>query len=205
ALADKFAPILARRVVVATPAKVSADLLAPLAPALAQVLSEVTCARLAVVHLGGPDPNGVAPRGQSVMMVPGEGLRTLGIAFPSSLFADRAPAGHWLHTGLVGGAADPEAVDLPDDTLISLVQRAHEQAFDLQGARALPVQFAAVIRWRDAIAQPRVGHRAAMQGLAGRVLRELPGVALAGSYMGSLGAEPAAQSGLAAVAALAEA
>ncbi len=205
ALADKFAPILAKRVVLATPAKVTSDLLAPVAPAVAHALTDVSCARLAVVHLGGPDPNGVAPQGHGVMMVPGEGLRTLGISFPSSLFADRAPAGHWLHTGLVGGAADPEAVDLPDDILISLVQRAQEQAFDLQGARELPVAFATVIRWRDAIAQPRIGHRAAMHSLANRVARELPGVALAGSYMGSLGAEPAAQSGVAAVAALVQA
>ncbi len=198
AMADKYPPILAKRVILTTPAKTTAELLKTLAPLAAATLADVTSARVAVVHLGGPDPHRVAPQGMGVAMVPGEGLRTLGILLPSSLFAGRAPAGHWLHTGMVGGAGDPEAVDLPDETLISLVRRAQEQAFGLSGARELPVEFSAVMRWRDAIAQPRVGHSEAMQQVTATVARELPGLALAGSYMCSLGAEPAARAGLAA-------
>lgn len=199
AVADGLPPIRAKRVIVATPAKVAADLLGPLCAEAAALLDDVQCVRVAVVHVGGVDPDGRAPRGFGVLMPPGEGLRTLGILLPSSVFEGRAPAGHWLHTGFIGGANDPEAVDLPDDTLVSLVMRAQGHAFGALGATGLEPGFATVIRWRDAIPQYRVGHRDAMLKASAAVEAACRGLVLAGSYASGISMADSAASGMAAV------
>jgi len=188
----------ARQVIVALPARAAASLLpGPQTAALA----EVEHARVAVVHFGGPDPHKVAPRGFGVLIPSGEGLRTLGILLPSSMFPGRAPDGHWLHTAFVGGTRDPDAVDLEEETLLHLVRRAQEQAFGLTAAegRGLPCDFTAVVRWRDAIPQYTVGHRDRMAASLRATEARWPGLTLAGSYLGGISLNDAAASGIAAV------
>jgi len=190
------AAVTARHVVLAAPAHATAELVAPLDPHAAALLGDVFHVRVAVVHLGGADPHGAAPAGFGVLIPPGEGLRTLGVLFPSSIFAGRAPDGHWLHTGFLGGANDPEAVDLPDETLTSLVAAAQAAAFDLNGPRALEPTFATVVRWREAIPQYRVGHRQAMAAAIEALAHRHPGLWLAGSHLAGISMADAAASGL---------
>jgi oxygen-dependent protoporphyrinogen oxidase len=191
--------VRARRVIVAAPARIGASLLREV-PRAQELLAHVQNCRIALVHLGGPNPDGLAPRGSGLLIPPGEGLRTLGILMPSSLFPNRAPEGHWLHTGFVGGALDPDAVDLTDDTLISLVERAQQQAFPPgKEQRPLETTFATVVRWREAIPQYRVGHRDAMAEAIEVVEATLPGMTLAGSHLQGISVNEAALSGLTAV------
>ncbi len=193
--------VRARHVILAAPPQISARTL-PQDPALTPVreaLDGVQLCRVAVVHFGGADKTQVAPKGFGMLIPPGEGLRTLGILFPSSVFAGRAPAGHYLHSGFLGGARDPDAAELPDDTLLSLVQRAQEQAFPQTAGDALGLDFSQVIRWRDAIPQYRVGHRERMTLARETLHRAMPGVTLAGNYLDGISINDSAASGIAAV------
>jgi len=195
----------AKRVVVATPVRAAAGLLHAL-PLVGEALAKVEVCRVAVVHFGGPDPEGCAPQGFGILNPPGEGLRTLGILFPSAVFDGRTPHGHWLHTAFLGGVRDPDAVDLPDETLLSLARRAQQQAFGhLWPGRELPCSFHAVVRWRDAIPQYHVGHRDLMAGAVRALEAAWPGVTLAGNHVAGISMQDAARSGMAAVDRLTEA
>lgn len=157
------------------------------------------CVRLAVVHVGVPLEPGQMPQGASVSFPQGAGLRTLKITLPSQCFGGRAPQGHVLYTGLLGGALDPEAADLSDDTLVSLVVRAFGMAFGSDGGRAAAPVFHSVVRWRDGLPQFRVGHLDAMQRAQQALRSQCPGLVLAGNYLGGVGATAAAASGMAGV------
>ena len=47
----------------------------------------------------------------NVLMAAGEAVRAMGTLWPSSLFAGRAPAGHWQHAVFLGGTGDPSALE----------------------------------------------------------------------------------------------
>ncbi len=192
--ADK-SPVHARSVVVALPNHQAADLLGPVAPQVAHALDQVQTVRVAVVHVGGPDPASVAPRGFGVLIPPGEGQRALGILFPSSIFEGRAPDGHCLHTGFFGGACDPEAVDLPDEVLADLVVSARGSAF-AEAARLPDPSFVHVIRWRQAIPQYVVGHRARMASACHELAAQWPSLVLAGSHLDGVSVADSAASGV---------
>lgn len=188
--------VRARKVVLALPPRPAAALLKSLVPAVGEALAAVELCRVAAIHFGGPDPERVAPQGFGVLIPPGEGLRTLGILMPSSIFPDRAPDGGWLHTGFIGGTRDPDAVDLTDETLLNLVRRAQTHAFGhLYAGRTLECTFHQVVRWRDAIPQYRVGHRESMEASVRLLHTRLPGVGLAGNYVAGVSVNDAALSG----------
>ncbi len=202
---EAFQSVRARRVVIAVPPRAAASLLKATVPSASEALSAVELCRIAAIHFGGPDPEGIAPKGFSVLIPAGEGLRTLGILMPSSVFPNRAPEGGWLHTGFIGGTRDPDAVDLTDETLLNLVRRAQAHAFGhLYPGRQLECTFWQVLRWRDAIPQYRVGHSEAMDTMRQTVETRLPGVALAGNYLAGVSVNDAALSGWDAIARLAE-
>lgn len=191
--------IRARQVIIAVPPRAASGLLKAV-PEAHDALAQVEMCRVAVVHFGGPDPDGIAPRGVGVVIPPGEGLRTLGILLPSSALPERAPPGHWLHAGFVGGICDPDAVDLTDETLLSLVRRAQQQAFGhLYPGRELVCTFSTVVRWRDAIPQYGVGHRDAMARAVAAVENAWPGVTLAGNHLHGINVNDAMHSGAVAV------
>ncbi len=188
--------VFAKQVVLALPPKGAATLLHALLPQAADRLQQVELCRVAVVHWGGPDPEHVAPQGFGLLVPPGEGLRTLGILMPSSVFAGRAPQGAFLHSAFLGGARDPDAVDLGDETLQQLAERAEQNAFGpLRQDRPLSRDFQTVVRWREAIPQYKVGHRQAMREVLDQVHAQLPGLTLAGNYLNGISVNDAAQSG----------
>ena len=197
--ANEIGQVTARHVIIAVPPRAASGLLRTI-PTAHDALAKVEMCRVAEVHFGGPDPHGVAPRGVGVVIPPGEGLRTLGILLPSSALPGRAPEGHWLHSGFVGGVCDPDAVDLTDETLLSLVRRAQQQAFGhLYPGLELPCTFSSVVRWRDAIPQYGVGHREAMARAVAAVEQTWPGVTLAGNHLHGINVNDAAHSGVVAV------
>jgi protoporphyrinogen/coproporphyrinogen III oxidase len=112
------------------------------------------------------------------VLVPGiEKLRILGTIFSSSLFPNRAPAGHLTLTTYVGGERHPELALLPEEELIKTVCKDLER---LLGVRGKPT-FRHVTLWRKAIPQYNLGfgrQREAMTKLEER----LPGLHLAGHY-----------------------
>jgi oxygen-dependent protoporphyrinogen oxidase len=89
------------------------------------------------------------------MLIPGiEGFKILGTIFSSSLFPNRAPAGHVLLTSYIGGERQPELAALPADKLVELVC---EDLRVLLGVKGRPV-FTHHHFWPRAIPQYNVGY-----------------------------------------------
>ena len=89
------------------------------------------------------------------MLIPKiEGFKILGTIFSSSLFPNRAPAGHVTLTSYIGGARYPELGMLPPDKLVGLTLGDLRK---LLGIRGEPV-FAHTKSWPKAIPQYNVGY-----------------------------------------------
>lgn len=112
------------------------------------------------------------------MLIPRvEGFNILGTIFSSSLFPNRAPAGHLALTSYVGGERQPVLAGLPPEKLYPLV---NEDLRRLLGVRGEPV-FAHHVFWPRAIPQYNVGY-GRFRDLMTDIERKAPGLLLAGSY-----------------------
>jgi oxygen-dependent protoporphyrinogen oxidase len=152
---DDGRSVEADHVVFATPARSTANLVRAIDPGLAEALSEVPSAGLAVVALGYRRPDVLHPLdGYGYLVAKSENLTTLGVVWESSLFPGRAPQDHVLLRVMLGGARTPAAVDGTDDECLALARRELRTVLDIT---AEPRQ-ARVFRWPTAIAQYTVGH-----------------------------------------------
>ena len=122
------------------------------------------------------------------------------MSFSSRKFPGRAPADAVLLRSFVGGALDPEAMDLADDALVALVRR---ELADVIGAAGTPL-LVQVDRWRGAMPQYTVGHLARVARIAALVGRHT-GLALAGAAYEGVGIPQVIASGQAAAARIREA
>lgn len=165
--------------VIATPAYVAARLLDNIAPAIASLVAEVSYAPIASVPLAYREEQ-IARKldGFGFLTPRGEGLRTLGSIWNSSLFTGRAPEGWVLLTNFIGGATDPEAVELSDEELIVAVHNDLNRVLNITGeARRLPIT-----RYERAIPQYTLGHAARVERIESE-LSAIPGLWLAGNYL----------------------
>jgi len=177
-------PIEADAVVLAGAASQSADLVRPFDQGLASALSSIPSAPIAVVSLGYDEQALAADRGPlngfGFLVPRGEGPRILGSLWETSIYSGRAPAGKALLRVMVGGATDPEAVDLDDAQLVAVVR---SDLAATMGLRVAP-EFVHVVRHRRGIPQYTIGHRARLARIEA-MLQGHPGLFLAGnSYEG---------------------
>jgi oxygen-dependent protoporphyrinogen oxidase len=183
-------PIEADALVLAGPAPASAGLVEPFDPALASLMSSIPGAPLAVVCLGYDEAALTADRGvldgfgflvpRGEVTSSGRGPRILGALWETSIYPGRAPGGKALLRVMIGGATDPEIVDLDETQLLSIVLVDLQRTMGLQ----LAPEFVHVVRHRRGIPQYTIGHRARMALLDAR-LRRHPGLFVAGnSYEG---------------------
>ncbi len=195
-----FGAIEAQRVVLATPPSAASRLLEPTDPTLGGLLAEIPLAPMAVVQMGYRARRPEVPEGFGYLAPRGQGLRALGVLFPSRLFAGRAPAGGDLLTGFVGGSQDPEALALSDGELLDVVLADLERLLGLRdGPDVLRVR-----RYSEAIPQFVHGHLERMASVHERVAQQ-PGLQLTGNYLKGVGMKDAVLSGYeAAAASLAE-
>lgn len=112
------------------------------------------------------------------MLIPKiEGFKILGTIFSSSLFPNRAPAGHLTLTSYVGGERYPELASLPLDKLVALTC---EDLRVLLGLRGQPT-FQHSVFYPKAIPQYNLGYgryRELMNEIEGKA----PGLFFAGHY-----------------------
>jgi oxygen-dependent protoporphyrinogen oxidase len=106
-----------------------------------------------------------------------ERRRVLGVIFSSSLFPDRAPAGHVMLTAFVGGTRDPDFVEADPQTLTA---RVLDDLRPLLGTRGEPT-FRTVQVWPKAIPQYVLGY-GRFKDIADDVERRNSGLVLAGTY-----------------------
>jgi oxygen-dependent protoporphyrinogen oxidase len=114
----------AHAVVLATPAFVSADLIESFVPSAADLLRDISYADVHVFALGFDRidvPN--ALNGFGFLVPRGEEVRSLGVLYSSSIFADHAPEGKVLLRVIAGGAADPAFHALSPEEMLRVVLR----------------------------------------------------------------------------------
>jgi oxygen-dependent protoporphyrinogen oxidase len=106
-----------------------------------------------------------------------EGRKILGVLFPSSIFAQRAPEGEVLLTVFVGGERQPECATADTETLQRTVLPELEQLLGITGKPT----FVHHKHWDKAIPQYKLGYAAQLAGME-RIEQDHPGLHLAGNY-----------------------
>jgi oxygen-dependent protoporphyrinogen oxidase len=190
-LAGTGGNVEARQLVLAVPPHEAARLLAGVDPELSDLLAGIPMAPVAVISLGFQERLDSLPDGFGFLAPRGEGVCSLGVLFPSRVFAGRAPLGGDLLTAYMGGMLDSGALDLDDETLAGLVL---DDITRLTGRRAEPCMVR-VTRHRTAIPQLVIGHLERMARVK-TCLDRLPGLHLAGNYLRGVGIKDAVASGL---------
>ena len=172
----------ARKVVVASPAYAAAEVVKELNPPLAEVLSSIPYAPMAVVALGYRESEVGKPNGFGLLVPRGEGLSILGVLWDSSIFPNRAPEGLVLLRVMIGGARQPDLALLPREELICL---AREGLRATMGIDAEPI-FTKVFQYPKAIPQYVVGHGERLRRIE-ELLAETPHLFLAGNAYRGIG------------------
>ena len=112
------------------------------------------------------------------MLIPKvEGFRILGTIFSSSLFPNRAPAGHLTLTSYVGGERYPELASLPPEKLFEVTR---EDLRVLLGVKGKPT-FQHSVFYPKAIPQYNIGY-GRFRELMTEAERKAPGLFFAGHY-----------------------
>jgi len=176
---DAKQTLSADSVVVAAPAHVAAHFLAPISPALAQQLSGIAYASLAVVASGYYQKQTTMQLdGFGVLIPRSEKHRTLGIVWNSSLFPGRAPAGQMTLTSFIGGTTDPEIARRSEAEIAAIVQKDLEQILGITGSAVA----SNVWIHQKALPQYNLGHGHVVRALR-EAERSIQGLFFAGNYL----------------------
>ncbi len=146
----------------------SARLVSGLDAALARELREISSPPIAVVCLGFPVAASARPLDGFGFLVPrGQGVRTLGVLWDSSIYPGRAPRDHVLLRAMIGGATDPDAAGLADEELVAHVRRELAETMQVTGVPVLT----RVFRHRPGIPQYNRGHLERLTRIDARLQR----------------------------------
>jgi oxygen-dependent protoporphyrinogen oxidase len=171
--------VSAKRLVIATPARVAASLLASPSDELSRLLEEIYYPPLAIVCLAYDESSIKTPLdGFGFLVPPGERMNILGCVWNSSLFKGRAPNGHALVTTFIGGARNKEAAQMADAELVAV---AHSELQKVLGISSDP-RVVTITRWERAIPQYNLGHAERARRIES-LLEEIPGLRLIGNYL----------------------
>ena len=173
-------------VVVAAPAKVSAKLLADVAPVASSELAAIEYASTAIVVLVVRRCDVKRPADVFGFVVPiAEGRSILACSFASEKFAGRAPEDHVIIRVFIGGTLQPELLDRNDE---QLQQLARDELADLIGLEGTPV-LTRVVRWNDAMPQYHVGHVERVARIESDV-QEIDSISLVSNALHGVGIAP---------------
>jgi oxygen-dependent protoporphyrinogen oxidase len=139
----------------ATPAYVSAGLLADIAPEPAQLMSDIRYVSTGTISLAYREddvPN--ALRGFGIVVPRSEKRPINAITWSSVKFNHRAPPGYALLRVFYGGSRSPQTMERDDAALFEVVR---DELETLMGVRAEPL-FHRIYRWPRSNPQYDVGH-----------------------------------------------
>jgi oxygen-dependent protoporphyrinogen oxidase len=186
--------LFADAICLALPAYISSRLLSTVDPQLAAELTEISYASSAIINLGFKRDDIPHPLDGFGFVVPFIEKRSLiACTFSSVKFAGRAPTGQVLLRAFVGGALQPELLELDEDQLLA---RVLGDLRDLLGIERAPL-FSEVTKWQRSMPQYHVGHLERVKQIEERVAA-LPGLVLAGNAYSGLGIPDCIRSGEAA-------
>ncbi len=175
----------------ATPADVSGDLLAPVRPDLAALLRAIPYVSSATITLAYRQSDvGKLGAGRGFVIPRVENRELTAVTWASSKFPYRVPEGLMLLRAFVGRAGRESAVDLPDDLILRLVR---EELREILGLTAQPV-LSRIYRWHQALPQYVLGHLDRLAEIDHQ-LADLPGLLLLGAAYRGVGIPDCIQSG----------
>ena len=177
--------------ILATPVRSAACLLARIDPELSACLGQISSTSCAIVSLAyRREQVGHALDGFGFVVPKREKLSVLSGSFSSIKFPGRAPEGTVLLRAFLGGAFQPEVIDQNDDRLIALATRDFTRLLGLQGNPLLHH----VSRWPTVMPQYEIGHLDRVQLIQTRVAQHAH-LALAGNAYHGVGVPQCIQSG----------
>lgn len=169
--------------ILATPLAATLQLIPSLSETNA--LTHIPRASLNVIHLGFHRSDLQHPlNGFGVLISRARSIRTLGALFSSTLFPQRAPEDQILLTAFIGGMHDPEAVQLPEEILLTQVQNDLRPLLKITGTPS----FQNVVRWPLAIPQYDLNQSAVLESCQ-KIENQIPGLYLLGNYCGGISLE----------------
>lgn len=175
--------IEARAVILATPAYVTASLLRGIDTGLAALCDTVPYASTATVAFGYRRDQVAHPLNGTGFVVPRvERCALLAGTWVTSKWPGRAPDGHVLLRGFLGGGRDPQRLDRSDQELIA---EAREELTALLGISGDPL-FARLFRWTRQSPQYEVGHLERVTAIDDR-LASISGLYVTGSGFHAIG------------------
>lgn len=183
--------VQAAAVIIATPAAHAAQMVARIAPSLAEKLSAIYYPPVAEVFLGFRHEQ--IPRaldGFGFLIPAREQRNILGTIWSSAIFPNRSPEGHAALTTFVGGSRQPEMCRLSDEDLIRIVT---EELHAIMGVVGQPV-FSKVLRWEKAIPQYNLGYLDIMSEVE-RCEAEVPGLFFCSNFRGGIAVGDCVMSG----------
>jgi oxygen-dependent protoporphyrinogen oxidase len=177
------ASVRARAVIVCVPAYAAAGMLRAIDAPLAAFCDAVPYASTATVAFGYRREQVRHPLDGSGFVVPRvEQNPLLASTWVTSKWAGRAPDGHVLLRGFLGGGRDPNRLDQSDDDLVRLAQDALADTLGIEGDPVLT----RLSRYPRQSPQYEVGHLKRVASIEAR-LSEMPGLFLAGSGFRAIG------------------
>jgi protoporphyrinogen/coproporphyrinogen III oxidase len=175
--------ISADAVVLATPAFVTARLLADLMPDAATVLAEIPYVDVATIWLAYPRSAVGRPLdGTGFLVPPEEGKFLVGCTWSSAKWAHLADDNLVLIRCMVGRRGDRRWLDMDDETMVN---RVHDELVEAMGLTAGP-NHQSIQRWPQAMPQYLVGHQDRLDALDAAI-HHLPGLYLTGAAYRGVG------------------
>ncbi|UCC81123.1 MAG: protoporphyrinogen oxidase [Candidatus Zixiibacteriota bacterium] len=173
--------IKADYLVLACPSYETSRMIRDIDKKVAGYLDEIEFAPVDVVCHGFKSENvGRSVDGFGVLVPRSEGIRSLGTLWSDSIFPGQAPDGYHLFRTILGGACDPEIVNLEDDALNDVAKKDLARLIDITNEPYLTKVF----RHPKGIAQYTIGHLNKVAATE-RMERVLPGLCFTGvSYRG---------------------
>lgn len=182
-------------VIVALPAAAAAQVLRIASPDLAGELAAIEYSSSITVGLGyDRNVRQSLPAGFGFLVPRSEGKRLLAATFVHNKFPHRAPDDRALLRCFFAGRNAENVWLLSDNQIVDIVRNELEQ---ILGLHAEPL-FAAVYKWKSAMAQYGVGHLERLDRIE-RLRQRLPGLALAGNAYRGIGVPDCVRSGSEAV------
>ncbi|HEY3289533.1 MAG TPA: protoporphyrinogen oxidase [Anaerolineae bacterium] len=175
--------INADAVILATPAFVTASLIAQLDQTAAEALRLIPYSSTATVSLAYPLAEAAMPFESHGYIVPrSEGRPVLACTWTSNKFPHRAPPGYALIRAFIGRAGQDDIVNRSDDELVQLVR---DELRAVAGIAAAP-QKRFIYRWPQAMPQYTLGHLERVQTIESCADRH-PGLLFAGAAYRGIG------------------
>jgi len=148
------------RVILSTPAFVSADLVRDLDADLAAQLEDIEYSPISVVGLG-YDRLDHDLQGFGLLTTSSAQKEVLGVLWDSSIFSDRAPEGKKALRIMIGGQRNPDLALKSDEELVTMAVRGVQETMNI----TTPPDVTYVKRWERGIPNYRLGHLARMAKL----------------------------------------